>query len=96
MYGKLAISHHGHVDLVNEPLSSLDSSAAAERGRAHHSNYVLFGAVNSQSAPPRLIVKIVAVADGSVLWSHAYPSTGADPAMIAADVNSKVQSLEDQ
>ena len=43
-----------------------------------------------------LIVKIVAVADGSVLWSHAYPSTGADPATIATDVNSKVQSLEDQ
>jgi TolB-like protein len=96
MYGKLAISHHGHVDLVNEPLSSLDSSAAAKRGRAHHSNYVLFGAVDSQAAPPSLIVKIVAVADGSVLWSHAYPSTGADPATIATDVNSKFQSLEDQ
>jgi hypothetical protein len=41
-------------------------------------------------------VKIVAVADGSVLWSHAYPSTGADPATIATDVNSKVQSLEDR
>jgi TolB-like protein len=95
MYGKVAISHHGHVDLVNEPLSSLDSSAAVERGRAHHSNYVLFGAVDSQSVPPSLIVKIVAVADGSVLWSHKYPSTGADPAQIATDVNTQVQSLED-
>ncbi len=95
MYGKLAISHHGQVDSVNEPLSSLDSSAAAELGRAHHSNYVLFGALDSESAPPSLIVKIVAVADGSVLWSHAYPSTGADPARIATDVNSKVQSLEE-
>lgn len=95
MYGRLAISHHGHVDLVNEPLSSLDSSAAAARGRAHHSNYVLFGAVDSQSAPPSLIVRIVAVADGSVLWSKKYPSTGADPAKIAADVDSQVQSLED-
>ncbi len=95
MYGKLAISHHGHVDSLNEPLASLDSSAAAESGRAHHSNYVLFGAIDSQSAPPSLIVKIVAVADGSVLWSHAYPSTGADPAKIATDVNSQVQSLEE-
>jgi TolB-like protein len=95
MYGKVAISHHGHVDMVDEPLSSLDSSAAAERGRAHHADYVLFGAVDSQSAPPGLTVKIVAVADGAVLWSHRYPSTGADPAKIATDVNSKVQSLED-
>jgi TolB-like protein len=94
-YGKVAISHHGHVDLVNEPLSSLDSSAAAARGRAHHSNYVLFGAVDSQAGPPSLIVKIVAVADGAVLWSHAYPSAGADPAKIATDVDSKVQSLEE-
>jgi hypothetical protein len=94
-YGKVAISHHGHVDLLNEPLSSLDSAAAAARGRAHHSNYVLFGAIDSHSAPPSLIVKIVAVADGSVLWSHAYPSAGADPARIATDVDSKVQSLED-
>jgi TolB-like protein len=95
MYGRVAISHHGHVDLASEPLSSLDPSAAAKRGRAHHSNYVLFGAVDSQSVPQSLVVEIVAVTDGSVLWSQAYPSTSADPARIAADVNSKVQSLED-
>jgi TolB-like protein len=93
MYGSVAISHHGNLDLMNEPLSSLEPSAAAARGREHHSNYVLFGAVDSHSAPPSLVVKIVAAADGSVLWSQAYPSAGADPAKIAADVTAKVQSL---
>jgi len=93
MYGSVAISHHGNLDLMSEPLSSLEPSAAAARGREHHSNYVLFGAVDSHSAPPSLVVKIVAAADGSVLWSQAYPSAGADPAKIAADVTAKVQSL---
>jgi hypothetical protein len=94
MYGSVAISHHGNLDLSNEPLSSLEPSAAAARGREHHSDYVLFGAVDSDSAPPSLVVKIVAAADGSVLWSQAYPFAGADPAKIAADVNAAMQSLE--
>ena len=89
------MSHHGHVGLTDEPLPSLDSGAAVERGRANHSTHVLYGGIDSQSAVQRFTVRIVTVADGSVFWSESYPVAGADPAKIAAEVNSKVPSLED-
>jgi hypothetical protein len=33
---------------------------------------------------------MIVVADGSILWSGSYPVAGADPAKIAAEVDSKV------
>jgi len=94
MYGKLAISHHGHVALLDEPLSSADPAAAAEQGRTHQSKYVVFGSVDEASAPPSLALKIVSVADASVVWSDSQPVAGADPAKLAAEVDTKMQSLE--
>jgi TolB-like protein len=94
VYGRVAISHHGQVGLTNESLPSLDSAVAVERGRASHSTYVLYGAIDNQAAAQRLTVKIATVADGSILWSESYPAAGADPAKIAAEVDSKVPSLE--
>jgi TolB-like protein len=67
---------------------------AVERGRANHSTYVLYGGTDNTSAVQKLTVKIVAVADGSVVWSESYPVAGADPARIASEVDSKVPSLE--
>jgi TIR domain len=95
VYGRVSVSHHGHVGLANEPLPSLDPALALERARANHSTYVLYGAIDNQAAVQNLTVKIAAVADGSELWSHSYSSSGADPAKIAAEVDSKVPSLED-
>jgi len=95
VYGRVAISHRGHVGLSNEPLPTLDSAVALERGRANHSTYVLYGAIDTQEAVQRLTVKIVEVEDGSVVWSKTYPAAGADPTNIAAEVDSKVPSLED-
>jgi hypothetical protein len=94
VYGRVAISHQGQVGLTDEPLASLDPGAAAERGRAKHSTYVLYGGIDSQSAVQRFTVRIVAVEDGSVVWSESYPAAGADPAKIAAEVDSKVPSLK--
>jgi TIR domain len=93
VYGTVELSHHGHVGLTREPLSAPDLSAAVERGRAHHSKYVLYGAVDR--AAQNLTVSMVAVADGSLLWSHSYPVAAADPARIAAEVDSRVPMLED-
>ena len=56
VYGRVAISHRGHVGLADEPLPSLDSGVAVERGRASHSVYVLYGAVDNDVAPRRLTV----------------------------------------
>jgi len=94
VYGRIALSHHGRVGLTDEPLPLPDVSAAAERGRVHHSKYVLYGAVDERSAAQRLTVKMLAAADGSILWSESYPVAGADPVKIAAEVDSKVPRME--
>ena len=94
VYGRIALSHHGRVSLTNEPLSSPDASAVAEQGRAHHSKYVLYGAVDKQSTAQSLTVKMLVVADGSILWSESYPVAGADPAKIAAQVDARVPRIE--
>jgi hypothetical protein len=96
VYGKVMLSHRGQVGLSAAPLSAAEPSAAAERGRAHHSRYVLFGAVDDTATPHSLNVRIVSVADGSVLWSESFPVAGADPQRIATVVDSKVPGLEDE
>ena len=67
--------------------------AALERGRAKHSTYVLCGTVDTLGKVQVLTVKIAKVADGSVVWSKAYPAAGADPAKIAAEVEAKIPPL---
>lgn len=107
VYGRIAISHHGHVGLITQPLPSRDLGAALERARASGSSYVLWGSVDQspgqlsgtapeKAATPRLTVKISNVSDGSVVWSKAYPVAGADPTLIAAEVDSKVPSLDEK
>lgn len=93
VYGRVELSHHGQVGVTKKPLPALDLSAAVERGRALHSKYVLYGAVDSPAQ--NLTVKMVAVADGSLLWSQSYSVADTDPAKIAADVDAKVPSLGD-
>jgi TolB-like protein len=93
VYGKVELSHHGQVGLTKEPLSAPDVSAAVKRGRALHSKYVLYGAVDEPAQI--LTVNMVSVADSSLLWSQSYPVANADPAKIAAEVSSKVPSLSD-
>jgi hypothetical protein len=96
VYGKVMLAHRGQVDLSAAALSAPDAGAAVERGRAHHSRYVLFGAVDEATTPHSLSVRIVSVADGSVLWSESFPLAGADPDRIATEVASRVPSLEDE
>lgn len=95
VYGRLAIARHGHVALASEPLSSLDAAAASEQGRAHHSSYVVCGAVGGKPPDQTLDINIVGVKGASVLWSKSYPVSGADAAGIAAEVSAKLSSLED-
>ena len=90
VYGRLAIASHGHAALADEPLPTLDASAALEQGRARHSAYVVYGAAVPSGSDLRLTVRILAVEDGSEVWSKSYPLTGADPAGIAQEVSSHV------
>jgi TolB-like protein len=93
VYGRVELSHHGQVGLTRKPLSASDLSAAVKQGRALRSKYVLYGAVDKPAQ--NLTVNVVAVADSSLLWSQSYSVADADPARIAAEVNSKVPSLGD-
>ena len=95
VYGRVAIAQQGKVALSKEPLANLDLGTALARGKASHATYVLSGAVDTQASAQVLTVKIITVADGSVAWSKSYPVTGANPATIAADVDSEVASLDD-
>jgi TIR domain len=90
VYGRVAISQHGHVGLAKEPLSSCDLSATLALGRAEHSDYVLCGAIDSNASPQLLTISIASIDDGASQWSKSYPVTGADPTQIAAEVASKV------
>ena len=93
-YGMIAISHRGQVSLTKEPLPSRELGAALERGRANHSTYILYGAVDEIDRAQTLTVKIAKVADGSVVWSKSYAATGADPAKIAAEVDAHIPGME--
>jgi TolB-like protein len=95
LYGRLAISRHGRVALASEPLSSLDASAASLQGRAHQSDYVVYGRVEGKPPNEKLSINIAGVDDASVVWSKSYPVSGADPSAIAAQVSAKMSSLED-
>jgi len=95
VYGRIALARHGRVGLTELP-SSLDSATVAGLGRAHHSSYVVDGAVEGASDAQALRVNVVSVADGSIKWSESYPVAGADPTRIAADVVSNLPSTEDE
>jgi TolB-like protein len=95
VYGMAAASHHGLVGMAKEPLPSQDLAAALERGRAHHSTYILYGTVATQGSEQALTIKIASVEDGKVVWSKSYPAKGADSAKIAAEVDSKIPDLDE-
>jgi hypothetical protein len=96
VYGKTAISHRGRVGLSPESVPCGDVKSAVEKGRVNHSKYVLCGSIAADAAAAQaLTIKMAKVSDGTVLWSKSYPLTAADPAKIAAEVDSQVPSLEE-
>lgn len=94
VYGRLIITRRGQVALAVETPATLDSSAL-DQGRAHHATYVFSGAVDGKAPALKLTVQIIAVNDGSVLWSNSYPLSGADPARIAAEVSAHMRRHDD-
>jgi hypothetical protein len=93
VYGKVSISQHGRVGLSPDAVQCGDLKAAQARGAENHSDYVLCGAIGAASATQALTISILQVADGKVSWTKSYPIAGADPAQIAAEVESKIPAL---
>ena len=90
LYGRLAVARHGRVALGDSPLPGLDATAALQQGRAHHSTYIVYGAVTGSAPDLQLTVKVIAAQDGSSVWSESYPVAEADAADIAAKVSARV------
>jgi hypothetical protein len=95
VYGRLSVSRHGHVALAQDPLASGELGAAIERGRASHSTYVLFGSIEKSGAGQVLSITIASVEGHTLIWSKSYPLAGSNPATIAAEVDSKLPSLDE-
>jgi hypothetical protein len=95
VYGRVAVSHHGQVGMTNEPVSSCDLAAILQRGRERHAEYVLCGAVATQGAVQVLSISILSMEDSSLLWSKVYPVAGADPAVIASEIDSRIPAVDD-
>ncbi len=96
VYGRIALTHHGHVGLMQEPVTPLEAATAAKAAHEHEAKYVLFGSVNPAAAATQsLTVQLVSVADGKLIWSGTFAVAGADPAAIAAQVDARVPALED-
>jgi TolB-like protein len=95
VYGKMAISHHGRVALSQETVPCSDVKAALERGRSSHSRYIMCGTIDSGGSTSVLNIKMARVSDRTIVWSKSYPVAGADPAKIAAEVDSHVPALDE-
>jgi TolB-like protein len=95
VYGRVAVSHHGHVGMTNEPVSSCDLAALLKRGREKHAEYVLCGAIGTEAAAQVLSISIASMEESSVLWSKDYPVAGADAAKIASEVDSNIPAVDD-
>ncbi|HZZ17932.1 MAG TPA: toll/interleukin-1 receptor domain-containing protein [Opitutaceae bacterium] len=95
LYGRLAISHKESVGLGKEKLPTLDSNVAAERGKADHATYVVFGGIENPGPSATLRIAVVKVADGSVVSDNSYSVSGSDSSTIAAEVESKVPAVDD-
>jgi TolB-like protein len=65
------------------------------RARENRSDYAVCGFVDTQESAQTLNIEIANVANNSALWSKSYPVADADPEKIAAEVSSKVPSLDD-
>jgi hypothetical protein len=94
LYGRLSISHQGQVALSAEPISTLDTSSAVDRGRKGQSSYVICGGIENRGGVAALTVDLIKVSDGSLVWSKSYPVSNADPSAIASEVEARVPSLD--
>jgi len=94
LFGRLSISHEGHVGLSKEPLQIEDAASAAERGHASHSIYVISGGTKAPVGGAVLSVEITKVSDGTILWTKDYPANS-DPATIALEIEANVPSTDE-
>jgi TIR domain len=95
VYGRVAIREQQHLAMAKAPLPTCDLAGMLERGIEVHSEFVVCGAAEAQSDAPVLTIRIASGSEKAFMWSKSYPVQGADPALIANEVDAKLASLED-
>jgi hypothetical protein len=97
LYGHLAISSPGKVGLGRDtpaPPAPLDPPGAQALGRASHSEYVVYGAVETKGADRVLTVTVLEVDDATIVWTKSYPVATANPEAIAPEVEKAIPKLD--
>ena len=84
LYGKLAMADSKKIGLGQ---GGAGAAAPVEQARARHSRLVIFGTVKGEGPSRSLEVTLAQASDGGVVWTHAYPLKGSDPAAIADDIS---------
>jgi hypothetical protein len=90
LYGKVAMADSKKIG-VGRPGDG--AGAPLEQARARHSRLVIFGAVKGSGPDQVLEVTLVQTTDGGVVWTHAYPLKGSDPATVADDISGHLPAL---
>jgi TolB-like protein len=95
VYGRVAIRQAQHLGMAKTPLPTCDLAGMLERGAEVHSEFVVCGAAESQAGSAVLTIRIASGTEKAFMWSKSYPVEGADPALIANEVDAKLAALED-
>jgi hypothetical protein len=93
LYGRLAIALPGKVGLGQDTLKALDPAGAQALGRASHSEYVIYGGVETKGADRVLTVTVEEVDDATLVWTKSYPVATANPETIAPEVEKAIPKL---
>jgi TolB-like protein len=84
LYGKLAMADSKKIGIGQ---SGAGAAGPVEQARARHARLVIFGTVKGEGPSRTLEVTLAQAADGGVVWTHAYPLKGSDPAAVADDIS---------
>ncbi len=92
-YGLAVISNSDKVGLSKDPAVKPDLTSALALGRAKQATYVLCGHIAAVDGVSQFKIEIAKVADGSLVWSKAYPVAAVQPARLAAETVAHLPSL---
>jgi hypothetical protein len=95
LYGRLSIATPGKVGLGQDTLTALDPAGAQALGRASHSEYVIYGGVETKGADRVLTVTVEEVDDATIIWTKSYPVATANPETIAPEAEKAIPKLGD-
>ncbi len=86
LYGQLTLAHGREVGLFRQPPTEGGDEALVARGKLTGSSYILVGRPAGDGQPAALVVRLLAVEDGSVTWTGSFPAEGSEPTAVADQI----------